>query len=468
MAKSAQRKEAKDWVVIAKETRKELFLELDVLLRAVDRFFNIENIPPTKENLAESNFFDELSAVRDILLRVLSLLEVIIPESKRNAYWFQKFAETKFLTDHKRDIRREELYRQDTAEKGILLLYDSFTNLKTLAADLLKTGNISYLSYLNIGQILSKGIRENNYFNPFKKDIDPEFDRIYNHEISEIVKGIKDKEAKKHVSLIVVYLFRFLRYLSHIDLTTQRTISLNTSLIILMLVRSEIEAFSNYVEKITTKISQPGMKTLLQSLFYQFSMETKRVYQQELKDILKKKAPGFFRGRIENSQGIIKNLAEQSIIQIANFYKRGLKGEDIFQSFTTRLEQSLKLREDIFILHKLLISIQGASDSPEKTAMIFESLRNFMLYFESFTFKLLRYGDYEEFVSFFKEVLSFKKEQIIERDFNKFMEKIHNFSIFLEITLLQIANRSELCNKPVDMIRIDKLMSQYITVNSNQ
>lgn len=120
------------------------------------------------------------------------------------------------------------------------------------------------------------------------------------------------------------------------------------------------------------------------------------------------------------------------------------------------------------MLHKLLISIQGALDSPEKTAIIFESLRNFMLYFESFTFKLLRYGDYEEFVSFFKEVLSFKREQIIERDFNKFMEKIHNFSIFIEITLRQIANRSELCNKPVDMIRTDKLLSQYITVHSKQ
>jgi hypothetical protein len=462
VAKGAQKTEAKDWVVIAKETRKDLFSELDVLLRAVDRFFNIENISSTKENLAESNFFDELSAVRDIILRVLSLLEVIIPESKRNAYWFQKFAETKFLTDRKRDILREELYRQDTAEKGILLLYDSFTNLKTLAADLLKTGDIPYLSYLNIGQILSKEIRENNYFNPFKKDIDPEFDIIYNHEISEIVKGIKNKEAKKHISLIIVYLFRFLRYLNHIDVTTQRTISLNTSLIILMLVRSEIETFSNYVEKIITKISQPDMKTLLQSLSFQFSMETKRVYQQELKDILKKKAPGFFRGRIENSQGILKNLTEQSIIQIANFHKHGLKGEDIFANFTTKLEQSLKIREDIFVLHKFLISIQGASDSTEKTAMIFESLRNFMLYFESFTFKLLRYGDYEEFVSFFKEVLSFKKERIIERDFNRYMEKIHNFRIFLETTLRQIANRTELRDKPVDMKRVDKIINQYL------
>jgi len=466
VAKTPQRKETKDWVVTAKETRKELFSELDVLLRASDRFFNIENIPSTKENLAESNFYEELSTIRDVILRLIGILEIIIPESRRNAYWFQKFAETKFLTDRKRDKIREELYKQDTAEKGILLLYDSFANLKTLVTDLLKTGNIPYLSYLNAGQILSKEIRENNYFNPFKKEIDPEFDIIYNHEISDIVKGIKDLEIKKHISLITVYLFRFLRYLNHIDTTAQRTVSLNTALAILMLIRSEIKTLSNYIEKIINKISEPDMKMLLQSLSYQFSMETKRVYRQELKDILKKKAPGFFRGRIENSQGILKNLVEQSIIQIAGFYKQGLKGEDIFPSFTTRLEQSLKLREDILVLHKFLTLIQGASASPEKTVRIFEPMKNFMLYFESFTFKLLRYADYEEFVSFFKEMLSFKKQQIAGSDFNRFMEKIHNFKIFLETTLRQITNRTELRDKPMDRNRVDKTISQYLEIKN--
>ncbi len=164
-----QKKEPKDWISVSKETRRELFSELDVLLRAVDRFFIIENLPSAKENLSESNFFDELSAVRDLILRTLSILEVIIPESKKNSYWFQKFAETKFLTDRNRDIFREELYKQDTPEKAIFLLYDSFVNLKGLVTDLLKSGDITYLSYMNIGQVLSKEIRENNYFNPFKK-----------------------------------------------------------------------------------------------------------------------------------------------------------------------------------------------------------------------------------------------------------------------------------------------------------
>ncbi len=158
-----QKKEPKDWIAVSKETHRELFSELDVLLRAVDRFFIIENLPSSKENLSESNFFDELSAVRDLILRTLSILEVIIPESKKNSYWFQKFAETKFLTDRNRDLFREELYKQDTPEKAVFLLYDSFVNMKGLVTDLLKSGDITYLSYMNIGQILSKEIRENNY-----------------------------------------------------------------------------------------------------------------------------------------------------------------------------------------------------------------------------------------------------------------------------------------------------------------
>ena len=205
-----QKKELKDWVSVSKKAHIELFSELDVLLRAVDRFFNIENFPSAKENPQESNFFDELSAIRDLILRILSILEVIIPENKKNAYWFQKFAETKFLTDRNRDIFREELYKQDTPEKAVFLLYDSFVNMKGLVTDLLKTGNITYLSYANIGQILSKEIRENSYFDPFRKDINPDFDIIDNQEISDIVRSIKDREPRKHISLILVYLFRFL------------------------------------------------------------------------------------------------------------------------------------------------------------------------------------------------------------------------------------------------------------------
>lgn len=450
-------KKTDNWVPDAKREHNKIFSELDVLLRALDRFFYIENLPLSKEVLTTRNFHDELTAVRDVIFRILGILEVIIPESKKNAYWFQKFTESKFLTDHSRDIFKEELYKQDTPEKGFYLLYDLFINLKGIVTDLLRAEKISYIGYINIGQLISKEIRENNFLSPFRKNINPEFDRIENHVISEIVRSIEDTEVKKNISLLYIYLFRFLRYISHIDITSCKSIALNSSLLILILLRSEVNTFRTYIEKVSNTIKNEEIEVLLKSISYQFSMEIKRVYLQELKEITRKKAPHYFRGKIENSYGILKNLIEQSVVQIAQFFKPQVQEENIFESFTTRFRQSAKLREDLFVLHMFLTLFEEKAILPEERPDIFRSMKNFMLYFESFTFKLLRCEDYEEFASFFNDIFSFKGSEL-----NKILEKIHKFKIFLETTLRLVGNRAELRDKPLDINSAQELVNQYL------
>lgn len=115
------------------------------------------------------------------------------------------------------------------------------------------------------------------------------------------------------------------------------------------------------------------------------------------------------------------------------------------------------MRQDLFILHKLLILTEEKAGVPEERLKVLESLKNFMLYFESLTFKLLRYDDYDEFASFFNEVFSFK-----DPDFNIILEKIHNFRIFLETTISHIDNRAELRDNPMDIDRIEEIVKQYL------
>jgi len=446
-----------NWVSFSKNLHNDLFSELEILLKALDRFFYVENLPTTQDNLTNRNFYDELTVVRDVVFRVLGILDVVIPENKKNAYWFQKFAESKFLTLHSRDVYKKELYKQDTPEKGLYLLYDLFINLKGIITDILKTGKISYIGYGNIGQLISKEIRGNNYFNPFRYNINPEFDRIENRVISQLVKSIPSKDIKKYFSVIYLYLFRFLRYLKHIDIMSQYSVSLNSSLMILILLRTEINSFQNYIKKILEMTEDEKLKILLRSISYQFSMETRRVYLQELREIVRKKAPKHFRGKIENSHGILKNMTEQTIVQVAQFFQENIKGEDIFDSFTTKLEQSMKLREDIYVLHKFLTLLEKQAVSPDDRSDIFKSLRNFMFYFESFTFKLLRYEDYDEFAFFFHDIFSLN-----QFDFDKIQDRIHNFSIFLETTLRHLSNRAEFTGKPLNIERAEKLFQQYL------
>jgi len=185
---------------------------------------------------------------------VLGILEAVIPENRKNAYWFQKFTETKYLSARKIDAFREDLYRQDTPEKGLFLLYNSFINMKGLITDISRSGHISYTGFLNVGNLVSKEIRENAYFNPFRMNMNPEFDMITNPAISNIVRSLKDKDEKKHISVIYLYLFRFIRIMSFIELTSQRSVSLSSSLMLLVLLRSEIGSFHSHIEKVSRRL----------------------------------------------------------------------------------------------------------------------------------------------------------------------------------------------------------------------
>jgi hypothetical protein len=450
-----------DWVARAKQEHKTLFSELNVLLRALERYFNTED-PTLVDNTAGRNFSEELVTVRDTIMRILGVLEVVMPDSKKNAYWFQKYTETKYFPVQRMDAFRENLYKKDSPEKGLYLLYDSFINLKGLIADLLRSGSISYLAFSNIGHLISKEIRENSFFNPFAKDLDPEFDLIQNTAISEIVRSLTDREEKKQLSVIYIYLFRLLRIMGFIEITTQRSVSLNSSLVILVLLRSEIRTFLGILEKSNKKIKKSELRELLQRISYQFAIETKRVYLQELKDINRRKKSVHFRGKIENSHGILKNLIDHSIVQITQCYRPEIHGEDIFPSFVTKFEQSRRLREDILALQTFLTLLGQKADDSQKRLKVFESLKNYMLYFESFTFRLLRYEDYEEFVLFFNELNSIKKEMILDSGFHKIMEKIKHFNVFLETTLRHLGNRAELADSHVDMDRIRSLINQYL------
>jgi hypothetical protein len=453
--------ETEHWVTDARRGNGPLFSELDVLLRSLDRFFTIENLTASNEELTAKNFYEELVTAQDTILRVLAILEVVIPESRKNAYWFQKFAETKLLSTRRRDEFKGSLYRQDTPEKGLYLLYDSFINLKGVVSDLMRSGNISYSGFRNIGHIISKEIRENVFFSPFARDINPEFDAIDSTAISDIVKKLENRELKKNVSLIFISLFRLLRFLKVVDVAAQRPVPLNSSLAVLIMVRSEIPLLRGLAERAARAAGDSDLAAVLNALSYQFAMEAKRVFQVELRDIHRKREQLHFRGKIENCHGILKNLVEHSIMQMAQAFSPGTTGEEIFPSLATRLEQSLRLREDLVALRMLLSDVEAGSESPGR-ARLFESLRNYMVYFESFTFRLLRYDDHEEFALFFNEIRAAKSETVQGAGFRKVIERMRHFGIFLDTTLRHLDNRTELSGKPVDMERVESLIRQYL------
>ena len=455
---TTEAKGTESWLEISRQENHSLFGEMDVLLKSLDRFFIIDNHPSSKQSINSRNLVAEMKVVKNGIYRVLAIIEAIMPESNRNAYWFQKFAESKLLDSVKRDRMRAGLYRQNTPEKSIYVLYDSFINLKNLINDIIRTQDINYMSFKNVGEFISKELRENAYFNPFKLDINPQFDYIENRQISEVIRSISNSEFKKVMSILVLHLFRMLRYMKTMDHRSLNEVSMSCSLLIFTLLKSEIDLFTAYIVQSVKNLEESDLTMLIETLSYQFNMEVKRVFRQELRDIFERDNKVKVRGKIESGRGILKNLTEQTIIQMVKYWNPGLQGEDIFDVFITKTAQSMKLREDVYVLNKLVAAV-GKVKSVKKKNGVLTMLMNYMEYFENFTFKLLRYDDYEQFSDLFNKIRNqFKRGE----DLKKVGETSHQFNIYLDTTLGHINQRADLYSKPMDVEKANDIAKQYL------
>lgn len=147
-------------------------------------------------------------------------------------------------------------------------------------------------------------------------------------------------------------------------------------------------------------------------------------------------------------------------MQTIQFFDPDIKGENIFPAFVTKKQLSQKLREDVAVMHRLVTYVLDNGTGREE---LLEGLKNYIHYFQSFTFRLLRYDDYEEFSGFIEDITRYLRIDLKgnPKASLKFMDRLSHFKIFLETILRQISQREELQGEPFDEGRIKSILEQF-------
>jgi len=290
--------------------------------------------------------------------------------------------------------------------------------------------------------------------------MDPVVDGIHNPALASLVGRVQDPAKRRAVAVGFLHLFKVLRYLEYIDSNDFRFSTLNVSLLALVLVHSELKAFLRGFGSGLARLEDSSMEDAVSAVTMQLKMEIRRVYSQELNGILEVDDAALLRGRIENAHGILKNVIEQSVVSLAQALDSSLGGEQVFASFTTRFEQSSRLRQDLMVLHRLVEEFEDDISGRKTT---FGALLNYLLYFESETFRLLRYNDYEGFVSFFSWFKSVDMADLRhKRRLEEIVTRVSYFKIYLETTLQHVGLRAELAQSPPDLDGVDEIVERYL------
>jgi len=459
-----------------------LAFKLEMYLKALDRFFNIQNLPlPEPQKAITLNFVNELQIVQDYVSRVIDLSRELMEAAKgTQVFQFRSYVETTLLGDVGRTRIREASYKQESPNDSLFLLYTAFANIRGILRALIRTNRITYPLFVNVGNLISREIISNRFFNPVREiEFRPEFDRIDNRKISRMVMRIRNENLRKHFSAVLLLFFRLLKYLDHIDAATNREETLKGFIPIFALIRSESVQLREYLEN-----GLPGAIEELEgedetcreeflkvadALAFQLAMETKKIFQGELLNTTRTKDVHLLRSAVENSHGILSNFFQQSIIQLVKVYEPHLEGRDIFPHYTSRLRQSLQLRSDLYVFKELMdrFEEQAETNPDEDTTSIyvkyFRLMKDYILYFRHESYHLLRYDDMRQFDEFFDFIDTLEPRDIkdsAKRD--EFIYKSKYFKIFLETTLSNIELRSELKNRPTDYRACERFLKEFI------
>ncbi|PYQ02472.1 MAG: hypothetical protein DMF82_15945, partial [Acidobacteria bacterium] len=340
-----------DQVVASGKTR-ELF-ELEMWLRAFERFFRIKNQPLSEreaKHLALRNWSEELRLVDNVARRAVQLCTAILTEDQVNLTRFDKYVEGYLKKDDTVDPYVEKLLRQASPEAGLTLLRDALEDLHVLLTDLVRLSRIPYATFTSVGRILYREIRRSTLLALLiDRKFKPIHDRITNPAVGAIIRGIHDGGARRQAAKIFLELFRLLHYLEFADPERVAEDELKNTILVFALITSEARLLLAYIERRVLKTVDPEnrLHEIYDSFVYSLPFEMKKVISTELVDISVARQPDIVRARVENSHGILKDCFQQSLVQLAQVFDPLIQGRDIFEDFTAKFEQSVELREQL-------------------------------------------------------------------------------------------------------------------------
>ncbi len=455
-----------------------ILFELESLLKGLDRFFNVANLPIVNmEQVITLNFVDELEIVQKFVERLVELSGKLLDASRQEDYQFRCYVENKLLGDYERTRWREAVLNQATPPDSLFILFSAFSNIREILKGLVTMKRVPYTLFFNVGSLVTREIVSNRYFNPAGAvEFRPEYDRVTNRRVKRVIKTIDDPLSQRQVMIVILAFNRLLQYLDFIAPSAESIGALKSSLLFFALIHSESMYLMEFMEKNLPAILKDSENEkaaefldTCDALSFQLSMEMKKIHAGELLNLSKHQSLDAARSAVENSHGILVNFFQQSMIQLLSVFDPDILGEQVFPHFISRKRMSIKLREDVAVLQSLMDRFEEITETTEAGQQL-DTYVKYLLLLKAMaarmrheTLPLMRYQDLVEFEKFIRFI------EALEPAWLEHDEKLDNFKmdakffkIFVETTLGHINNRTDLQDIPLDEKRVENVLKRFI------
>jgi hypothetical protein len=446
------------------EGREELLFEFEMLLRAVERYLNLNTVVDARDRpLVTRDFHEELADVRDAMDRAIRVARHLQDPDSDQKMVFRKYVETQLADDRIRRALIEEELDQETPPESLFVLREAFDALKNLLDHLLKLPVANLGLFQDVGKLALREIVLNRYFRPFRPlEFRVEYDRLRSVRLLDTL-GSLPEDQRTLFATAFLGLFRLLHYLAYVDAEGQPPYSRRVR-VLLALVRSEANSLAAWMHaELSPKAGSKSLQAATLRAARDIARETERVAREVLVNLDRDmEAPA------RAAAAFTTLLRTQVVVLVETLAPNGGLDDGVFDELMSPQEAALRLRKDLWVYAQLCRTAEThlrAEDVPAAERAL-DALKAFLDYFHAGGYQLLRYGDYDAFDRFTALLVELPWPPEGPGIRARLAEDLRRFTQTLESTFHAVSRRTLLQGRGFDRQEAEALRDRFLPASA--
>jgi hypothetical protein len=415
-------------------------LELGLWLRALRSFFDLENLPlneAERASILKRDFTCEVAVTRAVLLRCLGLIGRLTqrgPAPDAFAGGDAPATEPAALFGGDAELPNDGL------GASLPALNEALNDGCLIGDGLLGAASVRFGGWSGMRSMLARELERSEAARRLSAAASARTPEGLPKPLHALAARLTPDELGEDILNLFSAFMRLLEHLRFVEHSLRKDGHLKQLLPVFALVHDETRELLDLLENRALHVEGAGKNIIdaLDGTAYAIRMELRKVYEHELVGLCALAHPPQVYAKVENAHGLLRDCFQQSVVALAQSVEPGLDGARLFTSFSTRLEQSLALRRDLW---RLLEQVRrtGSEVGPYPKAMLLERLAAF----SAGSLRFLMYKDWDSFERFVEDVESALTESELQT-------VLHRFEAFLETLFGQVNIRAVLSEHPFD------------------
>jgi hypothetical protein len=475
------------------DLKEELLFELEITLKGLACFGNPRNHPgaPRRTPVVAQDYREQLVLAREAVTRIVQLCRQLLHERERS-FVFQRYLETVLPDDSARTRLVSEAMTQDTPEESLFVMRHAMTNLLEVASGVARLPRVPFRLFYALLGVAQREVSQSTYFNPLSAlEFRPEFDRIANPQVLELMRSVPGDQARRLVALTFLSLFRMLRYLTLLESLAKRPPDgtrrmVGSAYLVFSVLRSDARALTGYLRKRAGPLLAESyerdlfrvpagqlaqryenllaeghrllsIKATFEGVSANLRLEMRRVFEHDIPAPELAPSAEQVRVAIRATAANLRPALQNVVLFLGKALGVRLDEQGVFDDQAARRLLSERLRRDVWMFAQIVRAFAHKARTVQAGehgwggVSPLQFVREFLTYFKAMGYPLLRASDYPRFDAFLGAMLQLEESDLYDATrLGHAMVECERFHEFLMTLFTQLGNREELAGAPFD------------------